>query len=152
MEIDIIRYNSKGDHTDGLFFINGLFQCHTLEDEFRTEKVFGKTRIPEGRYKVELRNVGGFNKRYLKKFGSDFHKGMLHVVDVPNFKYVLIHIGNDDDDTAGCLLTGMSNNADANGFIGGSSIAYKKIYPQVRDAVMLRETVFINYYDSIYGV
>lgn len=152
MEIDIVRYNSKEDHTDGLFFINGLFMCHTLEDEFRTEKVFGETRIPEGRYEVKLRSVGGFNDRYLKKFGSDFHKGMLHVVDVPNFKYVLIHIGNDDDDTAGCLLTGMSNNADADGFIGGSLIAYKKIYPQIRDAVMIGESVYINYYDSVFGI
>ena len=32
--------------------------------------------------------------------------GMLHVLDVPNFKYILIHCGNTDEDTAGCLLLG----------------------------------------------
>jgi len=150
MDIDNIRYNSKSDFTDGLLFINGEFQIHTLEDEFRNVKVYGETRIIKGRYKVELRTVGGFNQKYLKRYGSDFHKGMLHVVNVPNFKYVLIHIGNDDDDTAACLLTGMTNSADDAGFIGGSRAAYEKIYPIIRDAILSGEEVYINYYDSVY--
>jgi hypothetical protein len=147
MEIDTIRYNSKSDFTDGLLFINGEFQVHTLEDEKRSVKVFGETRIPNGRYKVEFRNVGGFHQRYLNDYGTDFHKGMLWVKDVPNFKYVLIHKGNDADDTAGCLLVAMGNNADNVGFIGNSAGGYKKIYPQIRDALLSGEEVFINYKD-----
>ena len=147
MDIDVIRYNSKSDFTDGLFFINGVFQCFTLEDEERTVKVFGETSIPNGRYKVELRKEGGFHNRYLKKFGSDFHKGMLWVKNVPNFEYILIHIGNTDDDTAGCLLTGMTQNADKNGFIGNSTLAYKTIYKPIRDALLSGEEVFITYKD-----
>tara|TARA_R110000822_G_scaffold271184_2_gene393969 strand:- start:145 stop:600 length:456 start_codon:yes stop_codon:yes gene_type:complete len=147
MEIDVIRYNSKSDFTDGLFFINGEFQVYTLEDEERSVKVFGETRIPNGRYNVGLRTVGGFDKRYSSKYGADFHKGMLWVKDVPNFEYILIHVGNDDGDTAGCLLTGMTNNADEKGFIGGSTDAYKKIYPPIRDAILKGEEVFINYKD-----
>lgn len=145
MEIDILRYNSKKDFTDGLLFINCNFQVHTLEDEFRTQKVYGETRVDDGRYPVTLRTIGGFNERYLKKFGADWHKGMLWVRDVINFKNILIHIGNDDDDTAGCLLVGMSNNADEKGFIGNSTTAYKLIYPQIRDAILRGEEVFINY-------
>jgi hypothetical protein len=145
MEIEILRYNSESDYTDGLLFINCKFQVHTLEDEYRSVKVYGETRIPDGRYEIELRNVGGFHKRYLKKFGADFHKGMLWVKDVPNFEYVLIHIGNDDQDTAGCLLVGMINNANEKGFIGESTYAYKKIYPQIRDAILNGEKVYINY-------
>jgi len=145
MEIDVIRYNSQDDFTDGLLFINGEFQVHTLEDEERTVKVHSETRIPNGRYKVELRTVGGFHNRYLSKFGSEFHKGMLWVKDVPNFEYILIHIGNDDDDTAGCLLVGITANADEVGFIGNSTQAYKKIYPPIRDAILRKENVWINY-------
>tara|TARA_R110000851_G_scaffold213864_1_gene366478 strand:- start:1589 stop:2044 length:456 start_codon:yes stop_codon:yes gene_type:complete len=147
MEIDVIRFNSKEDFTDGLMYINGEFQVYTLEDEQRSVKVFGETRIPNGRYKVKLRNIGGFDSKYLKRYGSDFHKGMLWVKDVPNFEYILIHVGNDDGDTAGCLLTGMTNNADEKGFIGGSTDAYKKIYPPIRDAILKGEEVFINYKD-----
>ena len=147
MDIDVQRYNSQEEFTDGLFFINGEFQCHTLEDEERTVKVFGETRIPNGRYKIELRLEGGFHNRYQKKYGSDFHKGMLWIKDVPNFEYVLIHIGNDDDDTAGCLLVGMANNEDDAGFIGASGQAYKKIYPKIAEALLKGEEVWINYKD-----
>jgi hypothetical protein len=145
MEIDVIRFNSKEDFTDGLLYINGEFQVYTLEDEDRTVKVFGETRIPNGRYQVKFRNVGGFHERYLKKYGADFHKGMLWVKNVPNFEYILIHVGNDDDDTAGCLLTGMTNNADNVGFIGNSRGAYEKIYPIIRDTLLRGEDVYINY-------
>lgn len=150
MNIDVVRYNSQEGFTDGLMLINGEFQVHTLEDEFRSKKVFGETRIPKGRYKVALRTEGGFHNRYLNKYGKDFHKGMLHVLDVPNFEYILIHVGNSDDDTAGCLLVGMTNSADDAAFIGGSTSAYKKIYPIVRDAILKGEDVYINYYDSVY--
>ena len=33
MDIDVIRFNSSKDFTDGLMYINGEFQVYTLEDE-----------------------------------------------------------------------------------------------------------------------
>lgn len=147
METDVIRYNSKEDFTDGLFFVNGEFNVHTLEDEKRSVKVFGETRIPNGRYEIKFRDFGDFHQRYLKNYGSEFHKGMLWIKDVPNFKYVLIHKGNYEKDTAGCLLVAMVNNADDVGFIGNSAGGYEKIYPQIRDALLKGEKVFINYKD-----
>ena len=145
MELEVLRYNQEKDFTDGIFKIDGKFQCFTIEDEVRTQKVYGETAIPLGRYKVEFRTEGGFNQRYLNKYGSEFHKGMLWIKDVPNFEYILIHIGNDDDDTAGCLLVGMSQNADKQGFLGSSGAAYKNIYPIVRDAILRGEEVCITY-------
>ena len=69
---------------------------------------------------------------------------MLWVKDVPGFEYILIHIGNDEDDTAGCLLLGST--ADANkGFIGGSTGAYKKAYAKISHAILRGEEVLINY-------
>jgi hypothetical protein len=143
MELDVLRYNSRSDYTDGLFFIDKDFECFTIEDEERTIKIKGETRIPDGRYKVVLRKEGGFNRRYGDKFG-DFHKGMLWVKDVPGFEYILIHIGNDDDDTAGCLLLGKSADSEK-GFIGGSTSAYKKAYKKIVDKLLDGEDVFINY-------
>jgi len=145
MEIKVLRYNSKDDFTDGVMFVNDEFRCFTLEDEERAVKVYGETRIPNGRYEVKLRKEGGFHARYTKKFGSKWHKGMLHVTNVPSFKHILIHIGNDDKDTSGCLLVGMYANADEKGFIGASTQAYKKIYPEIRDALTRKEKVFIEY-------
>ena len=71
---------------------------------------------------------------------------MLEIKDVPNFEYILIHIGNDDDDTAGCLLVG--NTADTKkGFIGDSTGAYKEIYSVIMGAIECNEPVTISIMD-----
>jgi len=142
MELLVDRYNSESNYTDGLLFIDCEFECYTLEDEYRSVKVFGETRIPDGRYKIELRTEGGFHQRYTKKFA--LHKGMLWIKDVPNFEYILIHIGNDDGDTAGCLLVGSTADKDR-GFIGASGNAYKDLYPKVLSAIENDEDVYITY-------
>ena len=144
MELEVLRYNGETDYTDGLFRIDGDFECFTIEDEFQCKKVYGETRIPDGRYKVELRKEGGFHNRYLAKFGADFHKGMLWVRNVPGFEYILIHIGNTDDDTAGCLLLGERAEA-YKGFIGGSTTAYKKAYKKIVEKLLAGEEVWITY-------
>jgi hypothetical protein len=143
MELDVLRYNSEENYTGSLFMVDKKFECFSLEDEHRVVKVKGETRIPDGRYKVEFRNVGGFNKRYQDKFG-DFHKGMLWVKDVPGFEFILIHIGNDEDDTAGCLLLGTTADA-SKGFIGGSTGAYKKAYAKISHALLRGDDVWIHY-------
>ena len=150
MELEVMRWSSGSESTLGGFFIREAsrrFQCFTLEDEFHAVKVFGETRIPAGRYRVVLRTEGGNHKRYLAKYGPEWHKGMLHILNVPNFKWILIHAGNTDDDTAGCLLVGdtQNENVTSEGFIGGSVNAYKRIYPLVRDALLQGEDVWITY-------
>ena len=112
---------------------------------YREVKIYGKKRIPNGKYKLGFRTEGGFHQKYLKKFGAEFHKGMIEIKDVPDFEFVLIHIGNKRKDTLACLLTGMSNNANDIGFIGGSTEAYKKIYPEISKALFSGEEVWISY-------
>lgn len=143
MKLTVYRFLHTENETIGILFINGIFECYTLEDEFRTTKVWGETRIPEGTYQVKLRKEGGHHNRYSQKF-PDIHKGMLHVQDVPNFKWILIHIGNDDDDTAGCLLVGEAISSD-NKSIARSTLAYKKMYKKVADALEAGEDVYIQY-------
>lgn len=144
MELVVLRYNSERDYTDGLLYVDNLFECFTLEDEYRTDKVWGETRIPDGTYSIELRTEGGFDQRYTYKFGKNFHKGMLWIKDVPGFEYIFIHIGNTDDDTAGCLLVGTTADKNKN-FIGNSTGAYKSFYPKVARALLNGEKVKITY-------
>jgi len=123
------------------------FLCYTLEDERREEKVMAETRIPAGVYSILLRKEGGFHGRYTKKYG-DMHKGMLHVQDVPNFKWILIHTGNTDEHTAGCLILGDSQENNVlmkDGFIGKSVQAYKRVYPPIAEALENGEEVTIEY-------
>lgn len=146
MELQLYRYNRGADHTNGLLLVDKEFEGYILEDEFRTKKVYGETRIPEGKYAIKFRTEGGFHERYLQKFGANFHKGMLELQDVPNFKYVLIHIGNDDEDTAGCLLVGEDVTGGTN-WISGSTNAYKRLYPKVRNALLSGEGVTLEIID-----
>jgi hypothetical protein len=152
MDLEVLRFSSQKDSTNGLLFdvTDGRrFLCYTLEDEYREEKEYGETRIPAGKYRITLRKVGGFHGRYLKKYG-EMHKGMLWVRDVPNFEYILIHTGNTDEHTAGCLLLGntqQANFGDSNGFVGSSVDAYKRVYPPIAEALEKGEEVKITYID-----
>ena len=91
MKLEVLRFSSQNDSTLGMLFNvtkGRKFLCFTLEDEARDTKVKSETRIPEGIYELKLRTEGGFHERYIKKYGNKFHKGMIHVQDVPNFRYI----------------------------------------------------------------
>jgi len=153
MKLEVLRFSSQTDSTSGLLFevtdIKRHFLCYTLEDERRALKVRGETRVPAGTYKIELRKEGGFHNRYTKKYPG-IHRGMLHITDVPNFEYILIHTGNTDEHTAGCLIVGdaQENNIILpDGFVGKSVNAYKRIYPSIAKAIEQGEEVTITYID-----
>lgn len=140
MRLELYRYSSEKDSTLGLLFLvddetnKKDFLCFTLEDEKREVKVYGETRIPEGTYQIKYRKEGGYHNKYSKRF-PNIHRGMLHVTDVPNFEYILIHCGNDTSHTHGCLLVGdvISQNTNKEPFLGQSSNCYKRIYPIIAD-------------------
>lgn len=148
MDLKVVRYSSAKEDTLGLLLQDCQFSCYTLEDEHRNKKVFGETRIPAGTYEIKFRKEGGFHNKYAAKYGN-MHKGMLELQDVPNFKYILIHVGNDDDDTAGCILVGdkTNNNQITSGFISSSVQAYRRIYPPIAEALESGEQVFITIED-----
>ena len=160
MELQLLRISSKEDSTNGILFevknhpfAEALdkreFLCYTLEDEHRDKKVMHETRIPEGKYKITLRDFGGFHERYKNRF-KDIHKGMLWLRDVPGFDYILIHCGNTDDNTSGCILVGEtqeSNKTKKDGWIGRSTQAYFDIYPSIAKALENGEEVTIEIID-----
>ena len=151
--LEVFRYSSGADNTLGLLFVNDAtgreFLPYTLEDEFREEKVSAETRIPEGKYDIQLRTTGGFHSRYSQKFGVPWHKGMLHVQDVPGFEYILIHTGNTDEHTMGCLLVADTSqqNITKDGFIGASVDAYKRIYSSLAQWLVDGNKLTITYID-----
>ena len=148
MKLDVIRHQFGSDATNGMLFIDGIFECYTLEDEYRDVKVMHETCIPEGEYEIKFRTVGGFHTRYLSRYGADWHKGMLWLQDVPEFEYILIHTLNDSTQTSGCLGVGSVQqdlDLDAKGLISQSTDAYKRLYPKIRDALLNEEKVTIKY-------
>jgi hypothetical protein len=152
MEFEVLRYSSQKKSTLGLLFqktqSGRKFLAYTLEDEFRKIKVKGETRIPAGKYQLELRKEGGFHQTYLARFGAKFHKGMIHVMNVPNFQFILWHLGNTEKDTDGCLLVGDESreNITKSGTIVSSELAYRRIYPIIAKAIET-ETCWVTYID-----
>ena len=70
----------------------------TIEDPLRPygTKVYGDTCVPAGVYRLELTN------------SSHFGKLLPELLNVPNFKFVRIHSGNDKLDTEGCIVVGRT--------------------------------------------
>ncbi len=148
MHITHLRFQTgdDNDHTKSVFLIDGDFQCFMLEDGFNIVKVHGETRITPATREIGLRTEGGMHKDYLKRFGEDFHKGMLWIKDVNNYKYIYIHIGNKPKDTLGCLLANFACDTNKSN-MSQSEVAYKKIYPIIRDAILNGEEVLIETLD-----
>ncbi len=149
MKITVSRDVSDRDASLSNVSIDGKWQCFGLEDEHRDNKVPGETRIPAGKYRITVRKVGGFHNRYSRKF-PNHHQGMLWVRDVPGFEYILIHIGNTDDNTAGCLLVGKNANTSGELSVGNSTGAYKALYAKVIKAA-LDGNLIIEYIDNDRG-
>ena len=90
----------KGEtYTIGKLYIDGKYFCDTIEDKVRklitkADKIFGKTAIPDGVYKVVI--------CYSKKFERDLPL----LVDVPFFTGIRIHSGNTEEDSEGCIIVG----------------------------------------------
>lgn len=79
----------------GSLYVDGVWQCWTLEDIVRPEKIMHETAIPAGRYPVTI------------TFSERFQKPMPLLGDVPGFTGIRIHAGNTEADTSGCILVGQ---------------------------------------------
>lgn len=108
MLLELQRIVRTDRSTIGELSIDGEFFCYTLEDVEREVKVYGKTAIPKGVFKVILSR------------SARFKKVLPLLVDVPNFTGVRIHNGNTAEDTEGCILVGLTKQKD---FIGQSNAA-----------------------------
>lgn len=145
MNLTLRRVFDTTEHTIGILQL-GVHAFTTLEDAFHTPKIAGKTRIPWGRYELDLRTVSPMADKYRKKFG-DGHKGMIWLKNVPNFDFVYIHIGNEEDDTEGCVLVGRTVDL-KKGFVGESVDAYKELYPLVMAAMARNELCTLTITDQ----
>jgi hypothetical protein len=117
MNLLLKRLYDSGSATVGMLFFKSdkLRYVSTLEDTYNIDKIPGSTRIPAGQYEIKLRRQGKFFENYCKHENKKIAEltqkyGILHLQNVPNFEFVLIHTGNTNKDSSGCLLIG--NNVD----------------------------------------
>ena len=133
MKIKIERYEFGKDHTLGKITIDGFPYGYTMEDEIREVKVKGETAIPKGTYKV------------ITRYSPRFKRNLPWLLDVPGFEYILIHSGNTDKDTEGCILVGKST-----GYINqkravlDSRKAFDLIYDRINGALQKGEEITLE--------
>lgn len=123
------------DTTGQLRDEHGKLLCLILEDVVREgPKVYGKTAIPFGRYRVVIVNSPRF-KRELPL-----------LKDVPGFSGILMHSGNSAKDTEGCLLPGLARITldDGTQFIQHSRDAFNEIMPKIREIIDRGDELFIS--------
>lgn len=106
MELKLVRLYKKSEYTIGKLYIDGKYFCDTVEDcdrgltstmseaEIAKRKIYGKTAIPTGRYRVTL--------TYSNKF-----KRVLPLVNaVKGFLGIRMHNGKDASSSLGCIIVG----------------------------------------------
>ena len=119
MEILVERKWKKPNYTIGVMSIDGKRFCETLEDadrnlnssmtveQIKAIKKPNETAIPTGTYKITLDTFSprfGNKSFYKKVCGGKIPR----ILNIKGFDGVLIHCGNTNLDTSGCILVGRN--------------------------------------------
>lgn len=113
MELLLRRKYKAENYTVGDLYADGRFFCHTIEDKVRLlparcpdtpmgrtckckEKEYARTAIPAGTYRITMER------------SPRFKQVLPYLHDVPHFLGILIHSGNTEKDSAGCIIVGKN--------------------------------------------
>lgn len=148
MELVIKRKWLKSDYTIGELLVDNVKIADTLEDAVRTlntatDKVYGKTAIPYGRYEIAMNVIS-------PKFGTvpfymEVCQGRLpRLIDVPFFEGILIHVADGwrgAELLQGCI--GVGENKIKGGLVNGKQ-AFTKLYKLMNEAYKKGEEIWIE--------
>jgi hypothetical protein len=129
MELDLRRVELSSVCTIGELYVDGEFECYTLEDAVRDRKIPGETAIPAGRYQVIL------------SWSPRFRRILPLLVDVPGFEGIRIHPGNTAADTEGCILVGQARGAAA---VFQSRGAFEGLFLKLEAATIVGREIWIT--------
>lgn len=135
MKLLVKRIFKGQNYTIGKLYIDGAYFSDTIEDTVRDlpmacpntpkgaackckGKVYAQTAIPAGTYKVTMEHSPRF-KRILP---------YLH--NVPHFLGILIHSGNTEADSAGCIIVGHNK---VKGKVLESRVTLEKLIARLKD-------------------
>lgn len=155
MELTLNRKYLKDTYTIGHLYVDGKWFCDCLEDKVRDlnkdgdlndvgeGKVYGKTAIPYGRYRVTLDVTSPKFSKY--EFYRETCEGKLpRLLNVPHFEGILIHVADGykgADLLSGCI--GVGYNLIKGGLLLGRS-AFTKLYSKLKEADNKNEEIWIT--------
>lgn len=133
MELTLKRKFKGSTYTIGDLSVDGIFFCNTIEDTVRElpavcpdtsrgrsctckEKIYARTAIPVGIYKITL------------EYSPKFKRRMPYLHNVPHFLGILIHSGNTETDSAGCIIVGENT---VKGKVLNSRATFQRLYARL---------------------
>ena len=141
MELVVDRKWKKQSYTISNLTIDGKWFCNVLEDKDRNLdssmsiakikelKKPSITAIPRGTYEITLDVISP--KYSTNSFYKQVCDGKLpRLLNVKGFEGILIHAGNTDKDTSGCLLVGVNR---VKGQVINSRETFKELYKLLKD-------------------
>ncbi|EKH7246861.1 hypothetical protein O8W49_000766 [Campylobacter jejuni] len=104
-----------------------LFECFSLEEDKEGLESGKDLRIPEGNYNLKRHSPSRFENTLRSITKKDDTMINVYNDDVPSSRAILIHWGNTDKDTQGCILLGLTKDNN-NESVGQSRQACKEFY------------------------
>lgn len=152
MKLLVDRKWKKQSYTISNLLIDGKWFCNVLEDADRglddsmsIDRILELkkptiTAIPRGTYEITLDIV---SPKYSKvQFYKDVCNGKVpRLKNVKGFDGILIHAGNTDKDSSGCLLVGVNK---IKGQVVNSKETFKALYKLLQDRKNKGEKIVIK--------
>jgi hypothetical protein len=151
MKLTLKRTFKGPKYTIGKLYVNGVYECDTIEDtdrdlhqtqsllEIQSKKVYGQTAIPYGTYKIDMNTV---SPKFKDRSWAKFCGGKLpRLIDVPGFEGVLIHVGNSESNTFGCILVGENK---IKGQVINSTATFQELYSVMLKAKLSGEEITLT--------
>lgn len=151
MELQLKRRFRGPKYTVGSLFVNGVYECDTLEDTDRgltsdmsvdvikAKKIYGETAIPSGTYDIDMNTI---SPKFKDRPWAKFCGGKLpRLLNVKGYEGVLIHVGNKAEDTLGCILVGDNK---VKGQVINSTSTFQQLYLQMLKAHTRGEKITIT--------
>ncbi|ECL0521172.1 hypothetical protein FYT42_09025, partial [Campylobacter jejuni] len=104
-----------------------LFECFSLEEDKEGLESGKDLRIPEGNYNLKRHSPSRFENTLRSITKKDDTMINVYNDEVPASRAILIHWGNTDKDTQGCILLGLTKDNN-NESVGQSRQACKEFY------------------------
>jgi hypothetical protein len=104
--------------TTGTVYLDGQQFCWSLE--LPNKDGLPGSCIPQGTYPVTA------------QMSPRFGRSMPHIQDIPNRSEILIHWGNNPEDTEGCILLGLTRDTD---YVGNSRMAFDDFWGKFMPAL-----------------
>lgn len=143
MKLLVRRFLQVNKATLGMLYINGIFQCFTLEDLQRDfgahgeGKILHETAIPTGTYDVVM------------TFSPKFKRVLPWLQNVPYFTEIMMHGGNNDENTWGCILMGDAITSLGTIAPGTSSPAVDRVVAAMNAAATKKEAIQIEIVNEV---